>query len=100
MKRLLRILGIFALQFVVLFILAHLAGNPIMSAFVRLTSMASCPFIVLDFRFLIGACIASIAMAGFLLWKDARSTTIWTFVAALALCDLIFATHMKIVGCS
>ena len=87
--------GVFLLQFAMLFLATRLIGNPIMSATIYLVPFGSCYGYDVDFRFMIGLTAASVLVAVFLDLTRCRPSTFWTFVTALAMLDILYATHLK-----
>ena len=91
----LRTIGVFLLQLITLLLATRLIGAPIMSATIYRVPLGSCSGYDLDFRFMIGLSASSILVAIFLDFRRSRQSTIRTFIAALVILNIFYATHLK-----
>jgi hypothetical protein len=93
-----KVASIFLLQAIVLLVLRNVIGNHFTDASIIIRSH-SCDDNMVYFNPIIGLSIGGTLLALLLLIRPARTSTIWSFAAALALLDGIVATHMRGAGC-
>jgi hypothetical protein len=98
MKSAARIVGIFLLQFVALYILQNVIGNHFNFICIGIKSR-SCDDNLICLGQVIGLLISGTLLALLLLIRPARRSTIWSLAIALALLDGIAVTHMSGPSC-
>jgi hypothetical protein len=105
LKRPLKVLGIFLLQFATLWIAETVIGNQLSDVCILsnhatiVLRHVSCDDNMLCFGRIIALSITGILYACLLLLKPSQNSTIWSLVASLAILDATTVTHMRGPGC-